>query len=478
MKTNVWWAIFLAGWFAVVQAGEDLYTNVYVVPPNFLEQNSGATAPLLPEAKKILESAGIRFQEGASAFYNPASGKLIVRNTEDQMELVRAFLDSMRKRDKLQVHLALKELVVDPEKLTDFEFLEPPAVSASKPAWSDSPDSIRAFKERFSKPPIVEKNLDPPLRHGIAGVFTDPQFQFVARLIEQSPDAQYSLDQSLVCRSGQPALLEAGERRWGIIPVVGADRYTIDLSLFLPEHGEALPGGNPSARVTVWDGQTVAYAADRNDGKHRIVFITAQLGEPSAGQEAKKEEHRKEVGKATPKEPEPIADAGRETPTDSINSHIVREGETLFDLARRYDLTTKKLQTANQLKSDFIEAGQLLVIPSSPEDSRLGEALRTLIIPSIDFRDVPFRQALGIIQNQILGSIDTGLFPDMKCGMFVDVPNETAEAPITLRLRNVPAVEALRYTTALARCTYRIDKGTVIVSPVEKLTGELGDRSF
>ena len=105
---------------------KDLYTNVYRVPQNFMEQLSAAgsggamggggggpvdpfaAAPAEPDtanspqaavarqsAKQVLENFGITFGEGSSATYNPQTGELIVRNSQDQMELVEALNQSL-----------------------------------------------------------------------------------------------------------------------------------------------------------------------------------------------------------------------------------------------------------------------------------------------------------------------------------------------------------------------------------------------
>jgi len=96
---------------------QDLFTNVYVVPPTFLSTGGGgggdgggggAADPFADPveagggivggrqtAKQILESAGISFGTGASAIYNAGTSQLIVRNTQDQMELVEAFIESI-----------------------------------------------------------------------------------------------------------------------------------------------------------------------------------------------------------------------------------------------------------------------------------------------------------------------------------------------------------------------------------------------
>ncbi|MCB1063030.1 MAG: hypothetical protein KDN20_08940, partial [Verrucomicrobiae bacterium] len=100
----------------------ELYTNVYVVPPNFLDQGGGSGAgpsqfpqdPFAnpekagspqPIAKEVLESYGISFGEGAAATFNRETSQLIVRQTRDQMELVEALIDSLDSEPEKQIHL-------------------------------------------------------------------------------------------------------------------------------------------------------------------------------------------------------------------------------------------------------------------------------------------------------------------------------------------------------------------------------------
>jgi len=105
--------ILLAGGGGLARAGENLYTNVYVVPKDFetLEvpsskqglvesgENAEDTFTLLQKrtAIDILTRAGIDFPAGASATYDRNTSKLTVRNTEEQMRLVDVFMDWVRK---------------------------------------------------------------------------------------------------------------------------------------------------------------------------------------------------------------------------------------------------------------------------------------------------------------------------------------------------------------------------------------------
>lgn len=74
-------------------------------------------------------------------------------------------------------------------------------------------------------------------------------------------------------------------KRWGVVPTIGSDGYTLDLDLYFPKHGKALfekdETPKPSARLTIWDGQTVAWSEKIGMGRNRVVFLTARLIDPS-----------------------------------------------------------------------------------------------------------------------------------------------------------------------------------------------------
>ncbi|MDQ3625178.1 MAG: hypothetical protein M3463_22320 [Verrucomicrobiota bacterium] len=66
-------------------ATEVMVTKEYYVPPGFI---SGV--PLAPrmDAKDFLAQSGVTFPPGAEAFYFPATSRLVVRNTRDNLALV------------------------------------------------------------------------------------------------------------------------------------------------------------------------------------------------------------------------------------------------------------------------------------------------------------------------------------------------------------------------------------------------------
>lgn len=93
------------------QIGEDLWAKCFVVPPTFLSAGSGwrdgnsaaAADPFadtvgdkaLPNAQKVLESAGITFGPDHFARFYPADSALVVVLPQNQIELVEAYTCSI-----------------------------------------------------------------------------------------------------------------------------------------------------------------------------------------------------------------------------------------------------------------------------------------------------------------------------------------------------------------------------------------------
>ncbi|MEC5126271.1 Amuc_1098 family type IV pilus outer membrane protein [Verrucomicrobiales bacterium BCK34] len=395
------------------QPDADLFTNTYVVPPTFLSMADGggggggggaAADPFadpgdaggggIPNrrktAKEILESAGISFSTGASAIYNPATSQLIVRNTQDQMELVEAYIESIITGVEKQIYITSSFVEIaetDTEELGfdwlvgPFNFGSQPRVFGSGGTFGNQIGGGAASDYSFVNPanglPVGTNPLTSGLRSGsqaisgnsidaliaaaagtgapgsqlapavfgISGVFTDPQFQLMIRALNQRKGTDLLSAPSVMARSGQRAKVEVirefiypteydppeipntfggtqtvsltpggtgssgggfpvtpatptafETRNTGVTlevdPVLGADEYTVDLSLApeVVEFSGFINYGSPiqttsvnalgiatpvvitenriempvfdtrkvSTQVTIWDGQTVA----------------------------------------------------------------------------------------------------------------------------------------------------------------------------------------------------------------------------
>ncbi|MCB1233767.1 MAG: type II and III secretion system protein [Verrucomicrobiae bacterium] len=256
---------------------KDLFTNSYVVPPTFLSSGGGGAgdggggaAPADPfaapvaagnagppnvrrTAKEVLESYGVVFGPGSSATYQPASSQLIVRQTQDQMELVEAVIESLRGNAEKQIYVTSKFVEIgedvskelgfdwllgpfnittapkvfgsggtvgnqfDALSQTDFAFSEPGTASAigNNPVTAGlrsggnalSADSIDALIAESSGDTQDRSPIAPAI-FGIAGVFTDPQFQVMIRALNQHKGIDLLSAPSVMCRSGNRAKME------------------------------------------------------------------------------------------------------------------------------------------------------------------------------------------------------------------------------------------------------------------------------
>ena len=123
------------------------YTRSYRVPPDFLSNGGGdaggGAAPAAAAdpfaaggaapaggggliarktAKQILEAAGITFPEGSSASYNPANSQLVVRNTQPNLDLVEAYVESTTKSAPKMVVITSKFVEVTQKNTEELGF--------------------------------------------------------------------------------------------------------------------------------------------------------------------------------------------------------------------------------------------------------------------------------------------------------------------------------------------------------------------
>ena len=65
-------------------------------------------------------------------------------------------------------------------------------------------------------------------------------------------------------------------------------------------------------------------------------------------------------------------------------NHIVKRGDSLWIIARRYGTTTEKIQKANNLHTTKLHIGQTLKIPENNKDRQPGVACKTYNVKSGD----------------------------------------------------------------------------------------------
>ncbi|MFT5471439.1 MAG: hypothetical protein ACI8UO_006573 [Verrucomicrobiales bacterium] len=110
-------------------------------------------------------------------------------------------------------------------------------------------------------------------------------------------------------------------------------------------------------------------------------------------------------------------------------------------------------------------------ICTAQNDENLRKVLMDTILPSVDLEDVPLPEALEWFGNQMLERASSKLTIEVIRPEDLGRPAEDAPK-ISLRLTNVPAIEALRYITVVARMDFRLWNGRIVILPMGIVAGE------
>jgi general secretion pathway protein D len=298
----------------ITEQSNDLITKEYRVPPDFITTSlsgksllgrgayriapgtaapigTGGTAKDTEEAtggvqlvtplgaKEYLESQGVSFPPGASANFLPQSSRLIVRNTQDNLDLVDAIVEQMNLALPKQVEIESKFIEITQNNLKElgFDWLLGPFKVGSQGVFGSGGTSgtgtpVNSVDFPFNginpnpggtptigpigQNPVTAGNrngnaaisanaLDAllfptfgtsavaPGIFGLAGVFTDPQFQVVIRALNQKKGIDLLSAPKVTTKSGQRALIE----------VVREFRYP---TTFTPPQVPSITGGGGS----------------------------------------------------------------------------------------------------------------------------------------------------------------------------------------------------------------------------------------
>jgi general secretion pathway protein D len=197
------------------------------------------------DAKTFLESSGVTFPAGASATYLAATSKLVVRNTQENVDLIESLVQENQTVIK-QVEIESKFVEVTQDNLKELSFdvglgqstLFGNARLFMGGGTSGNQRTISSSDVGFVNPdgtnvgaqPITAGNrtgsfgitpdaIDALLSGGasagaapaifsIAGVFSDPQFQIVSRALNQQKGVDLLSAPRVTTKSGQKATIE------------------------------------------------------------------------------------------------------------------------------------------------------------------------------------------------------------------------------------------------------------------------------
>ena len=199
-------------------------------------------------AKEFLESQGVPFPPGASANFLPQSSRLIVRNTQDNLELVDALVEQANVSGPKQVEIESKFVEITQNNLKELGFdwllgqfnipgshrifggggtagtgaavnpgdfpFTPPGSSnpvGQFPITAGNRSGTAAISANAIDAllfPTMGASAAAPGIFALAGVFSDPQFQVVVRALNQKKGVDLLSAPKVTTKSGQRAVIE------------------------------------------------------------------------------------------------------------------------------------------------------------------------------------------------------------------------------------------------------------------------------
>ena len=189
------------------------------------------------DAKTFLESNGVTFPAGASATYVPQGSRLVVRNTQENIDLIQALVESNAPDVLKQIEIESKFVEVTQTDLKELSFgvnIGSANIPGSKRLFVTGGNGITPGRTT----PTNGNDIDQNTRSGgfalqgnaidalllgatggtgvaaansvlnLAGVLTDPQFQIVVRALNQQKGVDLLSAPRVTTKSGQKAVIE------------------------------------------------------------------------------------------------------------------------------------------------------------------------------------------------------------------------------------------------------------------------------
>lgn len=222
-----------------------------VVAPAGGTMSNGAPIASRISAKEYFTNLGVQFPPGAAANFLPTSSRLIVKNTQEQLDLIDTLVEALNGAVPSQVDIEAKFVEITQTNLKelsfdwtlgqfnipgsnrvfggggtagdgrqvsnqDFTFIDPttgkvvgsPLTSGNRTgAGVGGAISANAI-DSLLYPPALGGSTAAPAILSAAGIFTDPQFQVVMRALNQKKGVDLLSSPRVTCKSGQEAEIE------------------------------------------------------------------------------------------------------------------------------------------------------------------------------------------------------------------------------------------------------------------------------
>lgn len=240
---------------------DTLITREFRVPPDFIPvmrddaprgfvprnqpqgPRSGLTGTV--DAQKFLQEQGIQFPPGASATYYRSGSKLIVKNTQDNIDQIESLVNAATGVKEKLVEIRTKFIEVTQNNLEElgFDYLMGPfsingglALSGGDPSYPNTgaypfnlnlpsiTSGLRRGEGNNFESALLPNNVDALLQgrlftphpspgiFGIAGIFTNPQFEVVIRALSQKKGADLLASPSVTTKPGHEAVVRVARK--------------------------------------------------------------------------------------------------------------------------------------------------------------------------------------------------------------------------------------------------------------------------
>ncbi|MFZ4777106.1 MAG: Amuc_1098 family type IV pilus outer membrane protein [Terrimicrobiaceae bacterium] len=247
----------------VTENTDELLTKEYRVPPGFIPANSGTSEGATPtagtsvnltqdritggkDALVFLKSQGVPFPAGAFAQYVPAGSKLIVRNTQNAIDLIDTLVDAAMGVQPTQVEIESKFLEITQNNLKELGFnwllgplnigggvygaggteganqvLAPATYPFGNVGQNPVTGGLRSGAGTSPDAAVTANSIDAllagvapgalaaaPAMLGLSGIFTNPQFQLVIRALNQKKGVDLMSAPKVTTKSGNKAVIK------------------------------------------------------------------------------------------------------------------------------------------------------------------------------------------------------------------------------------------------------------------------------
>ncbi len=239
------------------QAVSELHTRTFKIPPDFISCEIPVdTSPADPfaapattprpkrqsSARQILEAQGVTFPEGTSASFNPLTSLLTVTNTQSNLDLVEAYVESFQQQAPANVAFTLT-VIEGPGEL----------IRAANDAASRTPDAAPALTTLLDHAKKPDSNV-----RIVSDAFLETKSGTRAT-VEAVREHNHATEFKLDAKSRASVAKETSQigLHLEIVPTVGADSSSIEVTV-----GLTLNPAPPTQRQVSVNDPLTGHAAD------------------------------------------------------------------------------------------------------------------------------------------------------------------------------------------------------------------------